>query len=279
MPCSTSNRNLTAPCRGAELDSALTVAADFIDLKSSYMAGHSRRCAQLAADAAIRLGFADGTVLTLRRAALVHEFGTTAVPNSIWDKAAPLTRAEFDRVELHPMITEQMLRRSSALAMLNPVAAAHHEKTNGSGYHKGLRRDAIDPSASLLAAADIYVALTSDRADRPALSGKDAATELRRLASQGALEHNTAYAVLAAAGQAQPLTPKPRQPQHPAGLTGREAEVLRLAARGLTTREIANRLYISAKTADHHIQHVYTKIGVSTRAAAALWAIQHALVG
>jgi len=85
--------------------------------------------------------------------------------------------------------------------------------------------------------------------------------------------------VLAAAGQARPLTPKPRKPQHPAGLTGREAEVLDLAARGLTTREIANRLYISAKTADHHIQHVYTKIGVSTRAAAALWAMQHALVG
>jgi DNA-binding NarL/FixJ family response regulator len=74
------------------------------------------------------------------------------------------------------------------------------------------------------------------------------------------------------------VTPRSRQPQHPGGLTGREAEVLRLAARGLTTREIASRLYILAKTADHHIQHVYTKIGVSTRAAAALWAIQHALV-
>ena len=216
--------------QGAELDDALTVAADFIDLKSPYMAGHSRRCAQLAADAAIRLGFADGAILTLRRAALVHEFGTTAVPNSIWDKPGPLTRAEFDRVELHPMLTEQMLRRSPALAVLNPVAAAHHEKTNGSGYHKGLRADAVDPGASVLAAADIYVALTTDRADRPAFSGKDAATELRRLASQGALEHGTTDAVLAAAGHGQPL-PRSRRPQHPGGLTGREAEVLRLAAR------------------------------------------------
>jgi DNA-binding CsgD family transcriptional regulator len=66
-------------------------------------------------------------------------------------------------------------------------------------------------------------------------------------------------------GHRQPL-PKSRRPQHPGGLTAREAEVLRLAARSLTTREIADRLYISAKTADHHIQHVYTKIGVSTRA-------------
>jgi hypothetical protein len=86
-----------------------SVAADFIDLKSPYMAGHSRRCAQLGVDAAEVLGFGDGEITTLRRAALVHEFGTTAVPNSIWDKPGTLTRAEFDRVELHPMLTEQML--------------------------------------------------------------------------------------------------------------------------------------------------------------------------
>jgi len=91
---------------GAELDNALTVAADFIDLKSPYMAGHSRRCAQLGADAAKLLGFTDGAITTLRRAALVHEFGMTAA-NSIWDKPGPLTRTEFDRVD-HPMLTEQM---------------------------------------------------------------------------------------------------------------------------------------------------------------------------
>ncbi len=85
--------------------------------------------------------------------------------------------------------------------------------------------------------------------------------------------------MLAAAGHGQPLTSKSRRPQHPGGLTDREAEVLRLTARGLTTREIADRLYISPKTADHHIQHVYTKIGVSTRAASALWAMQHGVVG
>ena len=96
---------------------------------------------------------------------------------------------------------------------------------------------------------------------------------------EGALEHRATDAVLAAAGHAPAATATGPPPQHPGGLTGREAEVLRLAARGLTTQEIADRLYISAKTADHHIQHVYTKIGVSTRAAAALWAMQHALAG
>ncbi len=171
-----------------------------------------------------------------------------------------------------------MLRRSPALGALNPVAAAHHEKADGSGYHKRLRADAVDPGAGVLAAADTYVGLTTDRADRPAFSGKFAATELRRLASQGVLEQRTTDAVLMAAGHKEPPAPKSRRPPYAGGLTGREVEVLRLAARGLTTREIADRLYISSKTADHHIQHVYTKIGVSTRAAAALWAMQHAVV-
>ena len=124
------------------------MAADFIDLKSPYMGGHSRRCAQLATDAARVLGFTDDVDHHDRRAALVHDFGTTAVPNSIWDKPGSLTRAEFDRVELHPMLTEQMLRRSPALATLNPVASAHHEKCDGSGYHKRVRADAADPGAA-----------------------------------------------------------------------------------------------------------------------------------
>jgi HD-GYP domain-containing protein (c-di-GMP phosphodiesterase class II)/DNA-binding CsgD family transcriptional regulator len=264
---------------GTELDDALTVAADFIDLKSPYMAGHSRRCAQLAVDAGALMHFGGPALTALRRAALVHEFGTTAIPNSIWDKPAALTRAELDRVELHPMLTEQMLRRSPALAVLNPVAAAHHERADGSGYHKCLRADGCDPAAAVLAAADIYVAMTTDRADRPAFSGGQTAAELRRLVAGGVLAVDATEAVLTAAGHTESAPPpKARRAVHPGGLSDREVEVLRLAATGLTTRGIADRLFISAKTADHHIQHVYTKIGVSSRAAAALWAMQHDVV-
>ncbi len=263
---------------GTELDNALTVAADFIDLKSPYMAGHSRRCAQLGADTARALGFTDDDITTLQRAALVHEFGTTAIPNSIWDKPDRLTRAELDRVELHPMLTEQMLRRSPGLAALNPMAACHHEKADGSGYHKGLHADVLDPGARVLATTDIYVALTTDRADRPAFSDDYAANELRRLASEGVLEPDATDAVLHAAGHGEQAAPKRRRRQYPGGLTKREVEVLRLAARGLTTQAIADQLYISPKTADHHIQHIYTKIEVSTRAAAALWAMQNGVV-
>ena len=262
----------------AELDNALEVAADFIDLKSPYMAGHSRRCAQLSADAARRLGHNDDDITTLRRAALVHDFGTTAVPNSIWDKPGPLTRAEFDRVERHPMLTEQMLRRSPGLAVLNAVAAAHHEKADASGYHKRLRNDAAGATPCVLCAADHYVGLTTERADRAAVSADAAAAELRRLASQGVLDHRATQAVLAAAGHDEATAGKATRAQHAGGLSDREVQVLHLAAKGLTTKQIADRLFISPKTADHHIQHVYTKIGVSTRAAAALWAMQNAVV-
>jgi DNA-binding NarL/FixJ family response regulator len=123
----------------------------------------------------------------------------------------------------------------------------------------------------------VYVGLTSDRADRLALSPDDAAAELLTRAAQGTLESRATGAVLEAAGHSTRSRATRRTP-HPGGLTDREAEVLRLAARGLTTRAIADQLFISAKTADHHIQHVYTKIGVSTRAAAALWAMQNAVV-
>jgi HD-GYP domain-containing protein (c-di-GMP phosphodiesterase class II) len=264
---------------GEALDDALSVVADFIDLKSPYWGGHSRRCAKLAGDAADVLGLADTDVATLRRAALVHDFGTTVVPNSIWDKPGPLTRAEFDRVELHPMLTEQMLRRSPGLGVLNRMAAAHHERCDSSGYHKRVRADSDDLGACVLAATEVYVGLTTERADRAPFSPADAAAELRRLESEGAIEPRACRAVLVAAGHGEPPANAGKRPQNPGGLTRREVDVLRLAARGHTTREIADRLFISPKTADHHIQHIYGKIGVSTRAAAALWAMEHTVVG
>ena len=116
--------------------------------------------------------------------ALVHDFGTTGVPNSILDKPGTLTRAEFDRVELHTMLTEQMLRRSPALAALNPLASAHHEKADGSGYHKRLHADAADQGAGVLAAADIYVALTR-RSPHPAHLQQDRGIDSSRRRSLG----------------------------------------------------------------------------------------------
>ena len=130
----------------------------------------------------------------------------------------------------------------------------------------------------MLAATEVYVGLTAERADRPPYQPSDAAAELRRLDSDGVLEPRASRAVLVAAGHGEPQTSSGKRQRNPGGLTRREVEVLRLAARGLTTGQIADRLYISPKTADHHIQHIYGKIRVSTRAAAALWAMEHAVV-
>jgi DNA-binding CsgD family transcriptional regulator len=182
-------------------------------------------------------------------------------------------------VALHPMLTEQMLRRSPALAALNPAASAHHEKCDASGYHKRVRAGVGDTGACVLAATEVYVGMTADRADRPAVPPGDAAAELRRLESEGLLEPRASRAVLVAAGHGEPAANAGRRPHNPAGLSRREVDVLRLAARGLTSRQIAERLFISPKTADHHIEHIYNRIGVSTRAAAALWAMQNEIVG
>jgi HD-GYP domain-containing protein (c-di-GMP phosphodiesterase class II) len=267
-----------APCRvltGASLDEALEVAADFIDLKSPFTAGHSRQVAALAAAGCERAGLPPAEVERARRAGLVHDLGRTAVPNSIWDKPGALTRAEFDRVRLHPVLTEQMLRRAGSLDALNPVAACHHENADGSGYAKGLTSGQLTVAARVLGAADRYQAMTQQRAYRPALSPEAAAAELRRMATAGEVDGDAAECVLAAAGHATRRRPAAALP---AGLTAREAEVHALAASGLTTAEIAKRLVISAKTADSHIQHIYAKIGCSTRGAAVLFALKHHLV-
>jgi len=178
-------------------------------------------------------------------------------------------------VQLHPLLTEQMLRRADTLAALNPLAACHHEMADGSGYVKGLKADQLSPAARILAAADRYQAMTQERAHRPALTPEAAAAELRRKAAQGQVDREAAEYVLAAAGHQS----RPRPRTQPAGMTDREVEVLRLAATGLTTAQIARRLVISPKTADSHIQHIYAKIGCSTRGAAVLFALRHNLVG
>lgn len=257
------------------LDAALLVAADFIDLKSPFTVGHSRAVSDLAAAAAERLSMPDEQVAILRRAGWVHDLGRTAIPNSIWDKPGPLTFAEADRVELHPLLGEQILRRCSGLSPVTVLAGQHHERLDGSGYSKGASAVTLSLAARVLAAADRYVDLTSDRAYRPALSATQAAAELRTRAADGRLDTDAVEAVLSASGQAGAVSAKR---SYPAGLTEREVDVLRLAAQGLTMRQAATRLEISAKTVDNHLQKIYAKTGVGTRGALALFAVEQGLL-
>jgi HD-GYP domain-containing protein (c-di-GMP phosphodiesterase class II) len=256
---------------GEAIDRALGAMGDFADLASPYLVSHSAGVAQLARAAAqqCRLGPAD--LVQVRRGALVHDLGRVAVPARIWQKAAPLTPDDRELVRLHAYHSERILSRSPFLAALAPVASFHHERLDGSGYHRGAAAAAIAPLARLLAAADAYHAMTEPRPHRAALAPGQAAETLGREARGGRLDPDAVTAVLEAAGQ-----PVPRI-ERPAGLTEREAEVIGLLARGLQTKQVARRLGISVKTADHHVQNAYAKIGVSTRAAAALFAMEHGL--
>ena len=207
-------------------------------------------------------------------AALVHDLGCVAVPNTIWDKPGPLTRDERDRAETHALVTEQLLRRVPYTATLAPLAGAVHERIDGSGYHRRASGAQLDEAQRVLAAADCYQAMTSDRPYRSALAPADAAAELRAMSAAGRLDGEAVERVLAAAGHR-----RAARPALPGGLTSREVEVLRLVAVGLTNRQVADRLMITPKTAGHHVQHIYTKIGVSTRGAATLFAMERGLLG
>jgi HD-GYP domain-containing protein (c-di-GMP phosphodiesterase class II)/DNA-binding CsgD family transcriptional regulator len=260
---------------GDELDAALEAVADFGDLKSPWFTGHSRGVARLVAAAAQQAGLPADAVTELRRAALVHDLGRTGVPNTIWDKPGPLTDAERERVRLHPYYTERVLARPDALARLGSIAAGHHERLDGSGYHRSLPGSALSPAARMLAAADVYHAMTEPRPHRGALAGNEAAATLRAEVRAGRIDADAAHHVLTAAGHPRPTA---RQRARPAGLTARELEVLVLVARGASGGDVARKLVIAEKTARNHIEHIYLKLGITTRAEASLYAMRLGLV-
>ncbi len=257
---------------GNQFDAVLSALGDFADLKSPWFSGHSRRVAQLVGTAAGLLTLPGEDVVRLRRAALVHSVGRAGVPNTIWDKVGTLTVAERERMQLYAYYTGRILRYGS-LTDLADLASASHERIDGSGYPRGLDGSQLEPAARVLAAADVYDALTSLRPHRAALSAAAAAEELVREVRAGRLDSEAVEAVRRAVGHSR----SPR-PAAPAELTPREVEVLRLIAIGHTTAQVAHALTISPKTADHHIQHIYAKIGASNRSVATIFAMRHGLV-
>ncbi len=258
---------------GDEFDRALLAIADFVDLKSPYTLGHARAVAELAAAAGDQLGLPPDEIRLLRRAGLVHDLGRLGVSNAIWDKPGALGTGEWERVRLHPYLTERMLNQSEALAPLAEIAVQHRERLDGSGYPKALSGAAISRPARILGAVDAYQSMREPRPHRPALGAEHAAEELRADVRAGKLDAEAVAAVLAAAGH-----PVGQRREWPAGLTTREVDVLRLIARGLSSKQIAAQLVITPKTARNHIEHIYTKIDASSRVAASLYATEHGLL-
>ncbi len=178
-------------------------------------------------------------------------------------------------MRLHPYHGER------ALASLGeegkPVAALvlrHHERLDGSGYHRYAKAPDLSPAARVLAAAEAFQTAREARPHRAALSDTAAATKLRNAVRDGKLCSQAVEAVLTSAGQGSRRGTGERL----AGLTPREIEVLRLIAGGHTAKEAARKLEIAPKTADNHIQNLYSKIGVTTRAGAALYALERGII-
>jgi HD-GYP domain-containing protein (c-di-GMP phosphodiesterase class II) len=258
---------------GPALDEALHAVADFADLKSPYLVGHSSGVAALAEAAAGRMGLPISDVADVRRGALLHDLGRVAVSVTTWGKRGTLNAGEWEAVRLHPYHTDRLFARSASLGRVASMACLHHERMNGSGYVRGCGAAQLSGAARVLAAADVYHAMTEPRPHRAALAPDRAAAEIRGEVRAGRLDAEAVEAVLAASGHR-----VARRREYAAGLTAREVEVLRLLARGGSIRQIATDLVVAPKTVDHHIQSIYAKAGVSTRAAATVFAMQHGLL-
>jgi HD-GYP domain-containing protein (c-di-GMP phosphodiesterase class II) len=254
------------------LDTVAGTFGDLADLKSPWLLGHSAGVADLAASAALGLRL-DGDVRTVRIAGHLHDLGRVAVSSRIWDKPGPLSQTERDQARLHPYHTERILSRVPGLAEVATIAGQHHERCDGSGYHRGLTVARLSMPSRVLAAADAYRCLAEGRAHHPALPATRAADRLSGAARAGRLDADAVAAVLDAAG-----VPSGTRRARPGDLTQRQVDVLRLVAIGLSNRQIAERLVISNRTAEHHVQDIYAKIGVSTRAGAALFAMERGLL-
>jgi HD-GYP domain-containing protein (c-di-GMP phosphodiesterase class II) len=265
--------SLGAPMAEHHFDEALATFGDFCDLKDPHRTGHSRNVATIAAGAASSLGLPPAEVSNVRRAGWLHDVGVIGVSSTVWTHPGTWTLGQRERARTHPYLTERMLARTPALRRIGQCAALHHERLDGSGYPKGLSGDAIPQTARILAAADVYEAVRQPRAHRPAADAPAAARTLRDEVAAGRLDGEAVNAVLSAAGHR-----VRRRAARPGGLTPREVDVVVQLARGRSNPEIAEALGVSRRTVTAHLEHIYTKLGVSSRTQAALFAMRHGLV-
>ena len=252
----------------SHLDDIALAFADIVDLKSGATVTHSRRTAALAESMARRLKLDDKDVALTRRAALVHDVGLVAVPALILHKEQRLTEAEFERYRLHTYYTERILSRSDLLRAIGDVGCAHHESIDGTGYHRAL-------TAGELTLPMLIVAISAAFDEMAGGPTEDPEPVLDVMQSSGHFDPVCLAALGAELGQEMRV---PARNTWPAGLTEREVEVLRQIASGLTIRQTAQRLVISDHTARHHLESVYSKVGVSSRAGAVLFAVENNLL-
>jgi len=254
------------------LDDVAEAFGDFSDLQAPHARGHSREVAGWCRQVATVLQVSSDEVTTLIRAAHLHDLGQVAVPTSIWTMARAHRPTERERAKAHAFFTERVLAAAGPLSSVAKVAGAHHERLDGSGYHRGSAGGGISRPARILAACDVASALVKDRPHRRAMTSAGAAMELRAMVKSGQLDGEVVEAVLSVMGEAS------AKARPASALSERELEVLRLVARGKTNKEVASALGLSPRTVQHHTIHIYEKLGVDTRAGAAMVASRRGLL-
>lgn len=249
--------------------------ADFVDLKSPFFAAHSRRVARIAEQIALLMHCSPAEATEVRRAALMHDLGIVSVPSRILGKPeARLTASERETLRLHPYQGERIVDRVPAFDDLKPLMGFHHEHVDGSGYYRGARGRDIPLGARIIAVANRLDELTHDVPDAPGLSLSEA---LNVLAAEAGTVLDPEVVDVVRKNLGEKMSPAaPRT--WPAGLTDREVEVLRLASKGLTRREVATVLGITENTVRHHLEHIYDKTGTTTRVGATLFAMENNLL-
>ena len=259
----------------SQFDDVALAVADFVDIKSPLTVTHSRETARIAEGIASKMDLSQSEIVNIRRAALVHDLGLLAIPGHILTDQSRLSEADKEKLRLHPYYTERILSRVPALAQIAAIAGMHHEYVDGTGYYRGLSAAELPVSACILVLADEFQERLSTIQNRYECDPKDVLKTMQ--ADVGTKFSPECYAVLAdelGIANANPISQK----DLPAGLTKREVEVLQQVAKGITNREIAQELVISERTVAHHLEHIYNKIGISSRAAAVFFAMENELI-
>jgi HD-GYP domain-containing protein (c-di-GMP phosphodiesterase class II) len=253
-------------------DSLAFLLADYADLKVPRHFQVSRKASEMVVTVTSMLGMRGERALHLERAALFHGLGRVAVPNATLERDGMLTEADNEYTRLIPYWTERILRRAPDFEAEAALAAQAFERFDGTGFPKGLTGRALSEEAQVLQSC-VFVATSWHEQD--CRGAKDFDALERRISAEvnaGRLSKLYTDAALAACGRRKAL-PRPSQPVT-LHITDREREVLVHLARGLTNKEIARALSISPSTAGTHVENLYRKLDVSTRAAAALAALR-----
>lgn len=246
----------------------LTLLADVAELKLPWLAGYSRRVAQLAARCGALLGMGPAAQESLQAAALVHGIGRAALPNRLWNTAGKLSADQWEQVRLMPYWTARAARQIPGLSDAAELASYAYERLDGSGYFRGASGPALGLAQRVLSTAVALQALQEDRPWRPAYPLHDAARILREEADAGRFDAEVAAAAITAAsgGGAAPR-------RATSTLSQREIEVLRQISLGASNKEAARALNISPSTVRTHVESVFRKLDCSTRVAATLKAL------